>query len=66
MALLDDYDTGCTSILNKKPLPSLDAALKDLISEEIRRNTTAPRTIYMGPCCSPAACSNISTIYYNL
>ena len=47
IALLDDCDSTRTTILNRKPLPSFDSALKDLISEETRRYTTSPRSADM-------------------
>ncbi|GAV80528.1 UBN2 domain-containing protein [Cephalotus follicularis] len=37
MALRDDFEPTRASILNRQPLPSLETALSELISEETRR-----------------------------
>ena len=40
MALLDEFEATHTSILSKKPLPSLDTDFKELIYEDTCRHTS--------------------------
>ena len=47
MVLLDEFDSTRTAILNRKLLPSIDTALKDLISEETRKHITSSRSANM-------------------
>jgi hypothetical protein len=39
MALQDDFESTRASLLHRQPLPTLDAAISKLISEETRRST---------------------------
>ncbi|KAA8550319.1 hypothetical protein F0562_002003 [Nyssa sinensis] len=39
MALRDDFESTRASLLHRQPLPTLDAAVSELISEETRRST---------------------------
>ncbi|XP_077252405.1 uncharacterized protein LOC143891755 [Tasmannia lanceolata] len=37
MALQDDYETICATILHRSPLPTVDTTLSELLAEEIRK-----------------------------
>jgi hypothetical protein len=39
MALHDDYEPVCSQLLHQIPIPSLDAALNELVREETRLQT---------------------------
>ncbi|XP_026459664.1 uncharacterized protein LOC113360346 [Papaver somniferum] len=58
MALIDEFETVRASILHRSPLPTVETALSELITEETRKRV---RTCTVSPSTSSANASQVST-----